>query len=215
MLISNTGRRFLRHTDGTVMLWKDRGVNRETLILDSVYRQYLKWFSSNSEIEGLVSCAEGYGYINDARETRNNPKSSIQSVLNKIGNDEYLDSRFFYKDVNTSQFNTECIKSKNSSELLASSYCGSLNASLPNLQTLVRIYCDGPIIDQLDSSSKYYPDKSLTVSLGGWFYSDIPFAWSSSEFDYYYAWTVLSTGLVGTVGKSDLIGGVIPVIEIK
>ena len=215
MIISKTNRRFLRDTHGTVMCWKDNGVPKETLILDCEFRRYLNWFSDNVEIPGLQPSNQGYGYIIDTVASKSNPINSTQLALSEIATDQYLDSRLFYKDENTSKHNTDHISAKNSSKLIAASYCKSIDSCLPNIQTLVRIFCDGSVIDSLDPTIKYNSDMCLSVKSNGWFSSDIPFAWSSSEFDYYYAWTVLSTGLVGTVGKCDLVGGVIPVKELQ
>lgn len=215
MVVSKTNRRFIRDTYGTVMIWKDNGTPRETLILDGEFRRYLKWSIDDTSIPGLAPSNQGYGYINDFSSFKHDPILSVQSRLSEIATDQYLDSRAFYKDINTSNHNTDCIANKTTSTLFASSYCKSIGCCLPNIQTLVRIFCDGPIIDSLDPTIKDRQDIGLSVSSNGWFGNDIPFAWSSSEFDYYYAWTVLSTGLVGTVGKCDLAGGVIPVMELK
>lgn len=215
MITAPSGRKYYREKNGSVMVWKDQGTEHSTLILDSVYRSYKIWSSDcNNSIDGIASCQDGYSYIaSDKDEQYSDPKLSSQSLA-ALFTDEFLDTRFFYRDKHSSKHNTECICKQFSSTEFAAGWCSYLGASLPNIQTLVRIFCDSKVIDSLDPTINAYVDKSLTYRNNGWFSFQIPsFAWSSSEHDYYYPWCVLSSGLIGCVGKSDLVGGVIPVYE--
>lgn len=214
-----SGRQYYRNdcNNGTVMCWYDRSNYKETLILDAKFRSYKIWSKRN---ETLLNCGikDRYGYISsDISNEITNPQLSNQNIISQIATDQYLDSRLFPKDNNSSNHNTNVIIDKDSDSFDCSAgYCRSVDCDLPNIQTLVRIFCDGPIIDSLDPTIIEYSDRSLTVTNNGWMSNGtIPFAWSSTEYDNYYAWIVSYTGLVGTVGKSDLVGGVIPIKELQ
>lgn len=214
MYIAPSGRKYYRADNGSVMVWNQCGKEHATLILDSCYRTYKIQCSDNSSIVGLSPCMDGYAYIaSDKSNQFTDPTLSNQPAAS-LFTDEFLDSRLFYKDPNTSRHNTNCINRHQQSADFAAGYCYSMNCSLPNIQTLIRLFCDAQTIDMMDPSSATNADRSLTYNDGGWFSQQIPsFAQSSSECDFYYSWCVLSSGLVGCVGKSDLMGGVIPVYE--
>lgn len=175
MIIAPSGRKYSRDKDGTLMIWYDRGIERNTLILDATYRSYKIWSPDcNNTVQGLASCQEGYSYIaSDVNEHYSNPDISKQSKAKLFG-DSFLDTRLFYKDVNSGQHNTQCVYEQFSSPEYACGWCFSLDACLPNIQTLVRIFCDAEVIDSLDPTIETHADKALTYQRGGWFSRQAP-----------------------------------------
>ena len=215
MIIAPSGRKFYREHNGCVMVQNERGIEHSTLILDACYRTYkIQSPDCNNSVDGLSDCQDGYAYIaSDKTNQYTDPCLSSQNAAETF-TDQFLDTRLFYKDNNSSKHNTDCICKQFSSTEFAAGWCKQYDACLPNIQTLVRLFCDCVIIDSLDPTVQTNKDQSLTYSSGGWFTKHIPcFAQSSSEYDYYYPWCVLSSGLVGCVGKCDIVGGVIPVCE--
>lgn len=214
--VSPSGRIFYRHwsDNGTVMKWSHHGIQKETLILDAKYRSYGLWSDNCIETPDLLRSQNGYGYIASTYQNQyTDPIESEQIKRYFKSSDEYLDSRMFFHDPNSSTHNSDRII--NNYKLSAAKICSEVDAVLPSLELLVRIYCEGPILDKLDPTVREFPDQIFTVKGGGWFSRQTPsFAWSSSEHDYYYPWCVLNSGLVGCVGKTDLPGGIIPVREI-
>lgn len=213
IIYAPSGRSYYRTMDGTVMRWRCKGIYKETLILDAKYRMYGFWSDNCINTPGLVSSKEGYGYIkSDYINQFTNPIDSRQNNICAYATDEYLDGRMFFHDPNSSFYNTKKISEAYNKS--AADVCLNVECALPSIDLLVRIYCDGNTIDSLDPTENCNTLK-LSIDKNGWF-SDLipPFAWSSSEYDHYYPWCVLYSGLIGCVGKSDSIGGIIPVKDL-
>jgi hypothetical protein len=192
---------------GSVMCWNDNGVERETLILDMKYHNIRKcWvltpLQDVSKITSYTSVPfthRPYSYciLNAVDSTPSSYNGQTDAVL---------DAKFNWRDEHTSKENTDALMNTYPSYTYSYSdlsfvFCRSITVDgvgcdLPNMQTLVRIFCDRATIHSLDATdtNDYW---------SSWFNKNSDGVWSSSEYSSDYAWYVYFYGVVQTWNKSE------------
>ena len=191
---------------GSVMCWNDNGVERETLILDMKYHNVetywvqtpLKDVSKLTNYTSVPFTHTPYNYcilnITDSTPSSYNGQT-----------DAVLDAKFNWRDEHTSKENTDALMSAYPSYtygysnlcfvLCRSVTVDGVGCDLPNMQTLVRIFCDRATIHSLDATdtNNYW---------SSWFNKNSDGVWSSSEYNDTYAWNVDYYGIVNGYNKS-------------
>lgn len=176
--------------EGVIMHWMDNRPRR-TLIHPRVrYSIYAKQQTVVNTPDYLYK----YSYIGATEKLFTiDPKSVVNA---RFYTDEFLNTCYFPRDRNSGYKNAQ-----------QGSNCVVYTEPvvIPNIQCLIRIFCDRDFIDSIDSRFHFSP----------WF-SDLslPFAWSSTKMDWYYMWCVSLTGSVCGMGKADLPGAVISIKEL-
>ena len=227
-----SGRTFVRHSSGmgTVMTWLDKRSNqRKTLILDAAYRTTLPWAPSEESTEGLTQYSGAGYYLSSGTDTK-----SSQDTEDKTAEltDAFFGSRLSDNTINgyenyhedtTGASNTAVLVQKfGQGTTYAAGYCNSKlingsRCSLPNLQTLVRIYCSMFKLDQLDptdSNNRYLFTLARSGNSYNWFFNNTATGvYASTEYDASNAWFITPEGRVDKVSKGTVCG-VIPVKEI-
>lgn len=160
---SAAGRILYRHSSGmgTVLEFND-GVVRKVLVLDAKYRSNgVGTFTSAFTNHTLPKC-----------QTKN--RSGNWSIVGSINHvtpnecmhitDEVLMTLWGTIDTNTSRYNTDYwLTTEGCAE---AQYCrniivGGVGCDVPNIQTLMRIYCEAVQLDMLDPTIPQYPTYSL------------------------------------------------------
>ena len=189
------------------MCWNDNGIERETLILDMKYHNVRKYWGNFDDISGITNYTsepfknqtDNYYILGSSNTTPSDYDGQTDAVL---------DAKFNWRDEHTSKENTDALISAypSSDYDYAANFCRSVTVDgvgcdLPNMQTLVRIFCDRATIHSLDAT-----DTNNYWSF--WF--DYGYVWSSSEVDLNRAWFVYCGGFVGSNYKSDVDHYVVP-----
>lgn len=200
-----SGRTLYRHGSnmGTVMVYNDAGSIKKMLVLDAKYHGSAKW-QNNSDywdcsMENLTGISTAYF------------KGSASTVANCASvTDAQLNAIFTVRDTWTAAKNTGVITA--SSPFPAGWHCrnqkvGSQTCSLPVIQQLARIYCDGQALDAMDETVAQYPNQSI-VKLAA---SNL---WSSTEYDKYNAWSIQSNGRCLSRAKHSYTYGIVPILEL-
>ena len=180
------------------MCWNDNGVERETLILDMKYLNVFRgWGVYGTDISGITNyTSEPFKNQSDNYYILGSSNSTPSAYDGQT--DAVLDAKFNWRDEHTSKENTDALISTYPSPDYAANYCRSITVNgvgcdLPNMQTLVRIFCDRATIHSLDASdtndywSSWFNDGSV---------------WSSSECNSGNAWCVICNGYVVDFYKS-------------
>ena len=162
-----SGRQYYRHETnlGSVMIWKDHGTEKQTLILDSQYR--LKNAVLMNELNpGEPGLCKHTGYINTDLTVDTTPADCASFT------DEYLDSKICCsQDTHLSKTNTDLMNNlilgnmSPIASVIRSFTINGVGCDVPNINTLARMYCDGVFIDTLDPTVIDNPDSTL----GRWF----------------------------------------------
>ena len=176
---------------GIIMTWYDRQRPKHTLIYPYIITSI--YAGRNTQFD--TPCYKQMTTYLWSSETVPLPDPQLISDCAYF-TDNYLDSRLFVKDDNSSLVNARAHKS-----------CVYQNKDffVPTIQCLARIFCDRHFIDSVDP--RYH--------LSDWFSNNpIPFVWSSTQMDWYYMWGITSTGMVCGMGKCDNLGIVIPIVEL-
>lgn len=206
-VITAAGRTLYRHSSGmgTVIEFND-GQDRKVLVLDAKYRTKARMSSNNVNTNLPDYMAnkntndnyylDGVGYINTEEG-----RVITDSVLNSL----------WWKDTNTSKHNTDVWLTQ--ADCDAATHCrgimvNNMGCDIPNIQTLMRIYCEGFNLDALDPTVEEYSNYSLR----NWCHEQV---WSSSELDAYSIWNIGYTGYCGNFYYTkDVKYGVCPVLEL-
>lgn len=186
VVLSKSGRLFYRHNSdmGTVMIWNDNGVKRQTLILDAKYR-------SPSD-----SYCEQCGAIMKNKNTSIGPIEKVGKEKTIITDKMLNKLKIATQDIFTSKQNTDELM-KNSVSSCAAMYCRSIyvnksKCDLPNINTLCRIFAEREVLDSLDPTKCEYPDLDTIPiemkddclfgynNLKNWRINGNPSCWSSS-----------------------------------
>jgi hypothetical protein len=220
--VAPSGRRYYRHSSGmgSVMIWDDNGTRRETLILDMQYQDSTtkRWGDISTDISGITNYTSK-AFSNDGTESDYILGASDWTQSNYASlTDTTLDEKFIFRDEHTSKENTDALVASLASSVYpstdyASNYCRSFTVDgvccdLPNMQTLIRIFCDKDTIHSLDPTD-------TNNNWGEWFgyYSGI--AWSSTEYDGDYAWYIYGDGAFSHFRKKTAMQLAIPVLDIS
>lgn len=189
-------RKIYRHASGygSVLEYKDEvsGLNKSVLILDAAYRTTLKFGAYN--VDSAL------------------PNLSGDFIFRR----STLDRKITLHDPNTSTYNCDLWMTYTGKQDSTSSssggpivgvpaveYCRSIviptldrPCDLPNINILTRIGIERDYIDRLDPTIADYPTKALgkrnpdgPFSFGKT-YNNIPFLWSSTDYDAQYVYTI-------------------------
>lgn len=208
-VVSVGGRKLYRHASGmgTVVEFND-GQDRRVLVLDAQYRKYATMMSSeynNTSLPDYYSTNTNGSWFIDGGSANTTP-ASCASLTDATLNNLWQKSI----DVNTSKYNTDIWLTQPDCE--AATHCRSITVNgvgcdIPNIQTLLRIFCEGVLLDELDPTISSYPDVKLT----NWF--SYGHAWSSTEYGSGTARRIFYTGKSNDNLK-DLALSVCPVLEL-
>ena len=205
------GRKLYRHNSGmgTVIEFND-GVDRKVLVLDAQYRTTTSLTSDWSTDTSLPNYSEinnnGTIYIHGGSSTLD--VSARSSVTDSLLNDLWSNSI----DINTSKYNTNVWILRN--KPLAATHCRSImvngvGCDIPNIQTLMRIWCESVLLDSMDPTVANYAEYSLA----NWF-SGIFWAWTSSENTPTRMFAISISGKCNNDYSKDSRLGVIPTLEL-
>ena len=251
--VSAGGRKLYRHSSGmgTVIEFND-GQARKVLVLDAQYRQRMLELAAarsgtiREEIDlpeydpdadssswfGLIQVGDanihGFGGYSNGFS----PAEAEQLT------DEFLNSRWWV-DTNTSKHNTTAWINGTvdgaSIDSEACEHCRSITVDgvacdLPNIQTVMRMYCEATNLDEMDPTANQYPELSMVslMSVGGAGSSDPDHIyyeagiWSSTRYVNTGSWSVLSGyadgnmmyGVVTLAGENTEEFSVAPVLEL-
>lgn len=240
LLIQNTpiitdasGRIFYRHPSnmGTVMRWVDtKGVMHNTLVLDAAYRTALPWGGYGTDIPTMTDYTNKYYYLSSGIGDRISidATDSDATTAASFFASNYTDSIInglagYFEDVASSKLETDRIITALGNNIKhAAGYCRSktvngIDCDLPNIQTLIRIYCSMFTLDYMDPSTSNNSYKFTRVKSGNIYNWDFGLhleAWSSTEYGSYGAWAVNCDGFVSNGNCKDYAYGVIPVLEL-
>lgn len=209
-IVSKGGRKLYRHESGmgTVMEFND-GQDRKVLVLDAQYRaRKLKMTSSTKDTKlpnYPTSNTNGTLYI-DGGSSATTPRDCA-SLTDATLNSLWVNSI----DANTSKYNTDVWLTQ--PDCACATHCRSIKVNgigcdIPNFQTLLRIYCEGVLLDELDPTASSYRD----LKLFNWFGFEL--LWSSTEYDADYIRRLDYDGYCSNRGFRNSERGVCPVLEI-
>ncbi len=173
------GRKLWRHPSGmgTVIEFND-GQDRKVLVLDAQYRvRQMNFSSTGSHSASTLQNYDTYNtnvnwYINGVKS--NTTPSACESVTDTTLNTIWVNSI----DTNTSRQNTDVWVTFQ--DCGVAHHCRSITVDgigcdIPNIQTLLRIFCEGNNLDMMDPTVADYPDLQLSNWFNSWY------AWSSTK----------------------------------
>ena len=232
-----SGRTFKRHGSGmgTVMTWVDKqGVTHRTLVLDATYRTKLEW-GNNTNYSNMTDYTNDYYYFVDGTSSGSGRNAADwedavteSAFLGAKKTDAIINAwSGYFEDANSSKQETDLMMAVQSSTSYAAGWCRSkkvngVGCDLPNIQTLVRIYCSMFQLDSLDptaTGNKYLFTKTRSNNSYNWGFDEANDAWSSTQWGIgpgggnYRAWYVHYYGQTNGYIK-DHTRGVVPVLEI-
>ena len=210
--VAPTGRKYYRHSSGmgTVMVWNDNGVERETLILDMQYHNVKKyWGALGIDVSGITDYTSApFKNQSDNNYILGSSNTTPSAYYGQT--DAVLDAKFNWRDKHTSKENTDAFISDYPSSSYAANFCRSVTVNgvgcdLPNMQTLVRIFCDRAVLHAFDATdtNDYW---------SSWF--NVSRVWNSSEYHLNYAWGVFYDGFVYYYYKDRGFRYVVPILEL-
>ena len=231
-----SGRTFKRHSSGmgTVMTWVDKqGVTHHTLVLDATYRTKLQW-GNNTNYSNMTDYKNSSYYFVDGTSSgsgRNaadwESATTESTFLGAKKTDAIINTwERYFEDAKTSKQETDLMMAVQSSTSYAAGWCRSklvngVGCDLPNIQTLVRIYCSMFQLDSLDptaNGNKYLFTKARSGLSDNWGFDGSRYAWSSTQrgadASYQNAWAVYYIGYSSDSGYKNNTHGVIPILEI-
>ena len=231
-----SGRIFYRHDSnmGTVMTWVDKqGTTHRTLVLDATYRTRLPW-GNNTNYSNMTDYKNSHYFFVDG--TSSDSGRNGADWENAVTESAFLGAKKtdaiinawanYWEDAKTSKEETDLMMTVNSSTSYAAGWCRSklvngVGCDLPNIQTLVRIYCSMFQLDSLDptaTGNKYLFTKARSGLTYNWGFNEAYHAWSSTEWGTdnspnQHAWRVYYYGNTGNSVTRNT-NGVVPVLEI-
>lgn len=212
---SPSGRKFYRHISdmGTVMEWEDNGVTRRTLIVDMAYHTTKTTYGSATDVADITNYT-----ANPFKEGSTFQQHFVLGVEDSTTKsyegqtDAVLDAKLNWADANTSLQNTDALIAEWDSDTYnyGANMCRAITVEgvgcdLPNMQTLLRMFCDRAILHQLDKTDT---NNYWTT----WFNkSDVL---TSSEYDASVAWNISYSGGVWSDAKATYQCYIAPVLEL-
>lgn len=219
IIIAPSGRKLYRHESdmGTVMEFND-GQDRKVIVLDAVYRGR-EIFGCSDYNPTKIPVTDGPAEYYQLGGTVTNSKTFTDDYLNT--NMDIIDSLTSKQNCDIwMTFQEDAYEGLPAIEHCRSILINDIPCDLPNIQTLIRIYCDGDILDEMDPTVADNPRKALGLKnpTGAWSIdptsSGMQYVWSSSKTNKTTCWTLSSqTGAVIFLDRSSS-DGVIPVLEI-
>lgn len=229
------GREYYRHSSGmgTVMKWVDKaGTTHNTLVLDAQYRTNLQWYNgSYTDIPTMTNYSNSKYYLSsgtttDSATSANTYQANTASeFLFHTYTDAIINSLSgYFEDATSSKLETDkIIAALGGDTTHAAGYCRGITVDgvgcdLPNIQTLIRIYCSMFTLDDLDPSTSNNTYKFTMVKSGrssNWYFGSNggSGACSSTECDNNYAWTMNQAGYVTNYHKNNTCGA-LPVLDL-
>ena len=199
MLTDASGRSFYRHDSnmGTVMVWQDKqGVTHRTLVLDATYRTKLRW-GNTVDYSNMTSYDNNqYYFVTGTNSSTGHDRADWQDAatesafLGATKTDAIINAwSGYFEDAKSSKEETDLMMDVLSSTGYAAGFCRSKKVNgtgcdLPNIQTLVRIYCSMFQLDSLDptaTGNKYLFTKARSGLSWNWGLDEAYGAWSSTE----------------------------------
>ena len=228
-----SGRTFIRHSSGmgTVMRWVDKtGNTHNTLVLDAQYRTNLKWGGYGTDIPTMTNYQNSPYYLSSGASDRTSTDATdckAATAANFFANN-YTDSIInnlasYFEDASSSKLETDrIIAALGSATSNAAGYCRSQSVNgtpcdLPNIQTLIRIYCSMFTLDEMDASTSNNTYRFTMAKSGNsynWTFGSKGKAWSSTEHSSTGARYLNNNGYVWGTSTKDSPYGVIPVLEV-
>lgn len=215
-VLSPSGRAYYRHSSGmgTVLEFND-GSARKVLVLDAKYRgsgimcdNYTDTSLPNYSTSNTNGCWDIDG-DNDYDANSNHPQMT-DAELNSLWANSI--------DSNTGKYNTDIWLTQTNPE--AANLCRAVKVDgtgcdIPNIQTLMRIFCEANLLDSMDPTVSDYPTNALgdANSNGWWRIAGSDYCWSSTEVNGSYCRGVYYDGYCSGRSK-DVSDGVVPVLEI-
>ena len=195
-----SGRILYRHRSGkgTVMEFND-GQPRKVLIADSTFRANRRFgtYGKDSSLPNYTSHPSQQWYLNK--------DSSMTTTKAATITDSWLNTNMV-RDTNTSKYNCDVWMTYKGTSDSTSNYgytgvpavewCRSQNIDgqpldLPNIQILMRIYCDAEALDALDPTIATNPKYALGSKnpQGAWYMGTAGSSGNSSNAYTYYSWS--------------------------
>ncbi len=218
-IVSVGGRTLYRHESGmgTVMEFND-GQDRKVLVLDAKYRAKELALGLDGNYPSIHNCITSNTNGNQFIDGIYLVPSELSPGSCASLTDESLNSLWANSiDINTSKYNTDILLSIDDTDTdghdsEAATYCRSITVNgvgcdIPNIQTLMRIYCEAILLDEFDPTVSLYPD----LKLSDWLNASL--LWSSTEAEGSYGLGLLEWGMAHGDRKTYAYG-VCPVLEL-
>lgn len=229
-----SGREYYRHSSGmgTVMKWVDKaGTTHNTLVLDAAYRKGLEWGDIGVDIPTMTNYSNpSYSLFTKVDGTAVDTAIAGQAVsandyLPGTFSDSYINNLTnYFEDVGTSRSNTTAIVNTiGQSNTYAAGWCRAqtvdgIGCDLPNIQTLIRIYCSIFTFDDLDASTNNNIFKFTMAKTGNsynWYFTGEGRVWASTLINSELSWSLNHSGDVGkNQGYRTRTLGVTPVLDL-
>lgn len=160
-ITTEAGRKLYRHRSniGSVLEFRVNNQDKKIIIPDAIFRNSTTFDTSkttNSLTNATSGSRDGYWYINNWSEPITEKINYTDMNLDDIWSSSY--------DSKTSNQNCEVWKSINTAKSIFMSRLIMIDnrpCCIPNIQTLLRIYCEAENIDKLDKSLPKYSNMAL------------------------------------------------------
>lgn len=190
----------------------------QKLALNDTGDGVLVWYDDGT---GKACMAVALAADRDAPTAWQNVRTDIGAMTN-YGNDPFnISIGMTDAQLNAVGFNDRFSGKSNTTHMRAtdspaaafvrSKKIGGVACSLPNIQQMKRIYALKAEIDALDHTVAANPNTAL----GSWDFGGAGFAWSSTEYSAYTAWSVHSNGNCNSNFLKTVQAGVIPILELN
>ena len=193
------------HEYGSIICWNDRGVEKETIILDSKY--HITCAFSERKLQHKDYIIDGFDYMREGNDFLKTPRNKLIPGTYQF-TDEELNRKELVHDPKSGTENTLGII-ENSLEIkdILDSIREDINLdekytiSIPNIQTVMRIYA---AYNELVKNDPSFTHSFMTKML-----------WSSTPFNNVMNWCIYREGFVFAELCTEMKGSIVPVIEIK
>lgn len=216
-IVLSSGRTIYRHTSnmGSVLEFTD-GTPRKVLVLDAVYRTVATFgtYETDTSLTNYTSSnVNNTWFVNGGSVgTSSDGCASItDSSLNALWANSI--------DENTSRQNCDVFAEYSDTravEAARSIFVDDMPCDVPNIQTLMRIFCDSESIDALDPTIASNPSKALGTanSNGSWKIGSVERVWSSTEYGSSGMRCVKNDGNCNSELKNNIFA-IVPVLELE
>lgn len=222
IIISPSGRKFMRHSSnlGTIMNFTVDGVDyQDVFIFDAVYRGSGVIITNTTKDSSLTN----FQTTNTSGNWDIDGDGDFDAATNHpVLSDEELSALWVNSiDDRTSNYNTETwmtYPDSTAPKLCDERKIGDKNplrGRMPNIQILMRIFCDANVIDSLDPTVAENPHLALgdANTNGFWKVDGMSAVFSSTEYNNANCRGIKATGECSYLSKSSTFA-VIPIIEL-
>ena len=215
-VVTKGGRLLYRHSSGkgTVMEFND-GSPRKVVILDAQYRS--TGTMEKNDVDLPLTNYDNYNntngnyYLNGSGDHNGIPPVMTDTQLNSL----WVDSI----DENTGKENCDAWIAAGKTNATAINHARSITVdgkpcSVPNMQTAMRLMCDGDELDALDPTADSYPTYKLGKNTGNtyWDWNGNRRIWTSTEYSNLSVRFVHYNGCC-SLSSDQYTYGVVPVLE--